>query len=409
MEEKIVITGLGAVTPVGNNVKETWGNICNGVSGLGPITNFDTSDFIVKLACEVKDLDITQYIEAREARRRDRFQQFSAVAVQEAVTHAGLEVSEENAGRIGVVISTGIGGVGSLEENIAKLISDGPRKVSPFLIPMLMANGAAGLAGIDHGFKGPAFSVSSACASGQDGLGMAWLMLKAGMVDVVVAGASEASITPVGVASFDRLGAVSRLEEHAPRPFDKERDGLIIGEGCGIVILEREGHARQRGAEILAELAGYAATADAFHVTAPSENGDGGAKAMRLAMESAKVNPDEVGYISAHGTATQLNDLSETLAIKTAFGQMAYNVPVSSTKSMTGHMMGATGAVEAIFCVQAIREGILPPTINYSTPDPACDLDYIPNEARESAVTVAISNAFGFGGHNTVLTFREYA
>jgi 3-oxoacyl-(acyl-carrier-protein) synthase len=275
---------------------------------------------------------------------------------------------------------------------------------------MLMANGGAGLVSIDLGLKGPSFSVASACASGADGIGMAWMMLRAGMVDVVLAGAAEATVTPTGIAAFDRIGAMSRREDYSmtPQPFDKNRDGLVMGEGAAVLVLERESHARARGAEILAELAGYAATADAYHVTAPDEGGRGGAAAIRKALEVAGVALDEVGYINAHGTATPLNDVAETRAIKSAFGALAYSIPVSSTKSMTGHMMGATGALEAIFCVQAVREGILPPTIHYQTPDPECDLDYIPNQAREKKIEVAISNAFGFGGHNAVLVIRRW-
>ena len=410
MDKKIVITGTGTINAVGHNVKQTWENITNGVSGAGPITQFDASDFLVNVACEVKDFDPADYIERREVRRRDRYQQFAAVAVKEALAQSGLEITPENAGDIGVVLSSAIGGLGTLEENVAMINEGGPRKVSPFMIPMLMSNGAAGLTGIDHGTKGPAFSVASACASGQDGIGMAWMMLKTGMVDVAITGASEATVTPVGVAAFDRLQATSRaaVGDPAPRPFDKDRDGLVVGEGSGILVMETEEHAKARGAEILAELAGYSATADAFHITAPSEDGSGGSAAMAKALKAAGANIDEVGYISAHGTATPLNDKSETLAIKSTFGETAYNIPISSTKSMTGHMMGATGAVETILCVNAVRENVAPPTINYATPDPDCDLDYVPNEARQTPIDVAISNAFGFGGHNAVIVVRKY-
>lgn len=410
MQEKIVITGMGAISALGHSVKENWENITNGVSGAGPITAFNAEDYLVYAACEVKDFDPKDFLPARHARRRDRYQQFASIAASEAVKQSGIEVTDENASRIGVVVSSAIGGLSTIEENIIKVNSGGPRKISPFLIPMLMSNGAAGMIGIDHGFKGPAFSVASACASGQDGIGMAWMMLQNGIIDVAIAGAGEATITPVGIASFDRVAAMSRRKpgEGAPSPFDKNRDGLLVGEGAGILVLEREGHARDRGAEIYAELAGYSATADAFHVTAPSESGEGGAKAMTQSLDIAGVNPDELGYINAHGTATPLNDLSETLAIKSAFGELAYKIPISSTKSMTGHMMGATGALETIYCILAIRDNILPPTINYQTPDPDCDLDYIPNEARDKKINVAITNAFGFGGHNAVLTIREY-
>lgn len=411
MQERVVITGMGTVNPLGLNVPETWQNVVHGVSGVGPITLFDPLDLQVKIACEVKGFVPEKYMEAREARRRDRFEQLSAAAVQEAMMTSGLQITEANAGRVGVVISSAIGGLRSLQDAVIMNHTEGPRRVSPFLIPMLMANGAAGLAAIDYGIKGPCFSVASACASGADGIGMAWVMLRAGLLDACLTGAAEATITSTGIAAFDRVGAMSRRNEDysmTPAPFDKNRDGLVMGEGAAVLVLERESHARARGANILAELAGYGATADAFHVTAPHEHGEGGAQAIRQALATAQVRPEEVGYINAHGTATSLNDVSETKAIKNAFGELAYRIPVSSTKSMTGHMMGATGALEAIFCVQAIREGILPPTIHYETPDPDCDLDYIPNQAREKQVTLALSNAFGFGGHNAVLVIRKY-
>ena len=322
-----------------------------------------------------------------------------------------MEVTEANAQRIGIIVSSAIGGLKSIADAVLTNDKEGPRRVSPFLIPMLMANGASGLIAIDYGIKGACFSVTSACASGADGIGMAFTMLRAGMLDVALAGASEAAVTSVGVAAFDRVGAMSRRNDDysmTPAPFDKNRDGLVMGEGAAVIVLESETHARSRGANIYAELAGYGSTADAFHVTAPHEKGEGGAAAIRQAVAGAGANLEDVGYINAHGTATQLNDLSETRAIKAAFGELAYRIPISSTKSMTGHMMGATGALEAILCVKTIREGILPATIHYQTPDPECDLDVIPNEAREKKVDLVISNAFGFGGHNAVLAVRRY-
>jgi beta-ketoacyl-acyl-carrier-protein synthase II len=409
--EKIVITGMGTVNPLGLSIAESWQAALGGVSGVGPITQFDTTEYLVKIACEVKSFVPENYIEAKEARRRDRFEQLAAAAVKEAMTQSDLRVTEENAARIGVVISAAIGGLKSLEEAIFTVRDTGPRRVSPFLIPMLMPNGASGLAAIDYGIKGPCLSVASACASGADGIGTAWMMLRNGTIDAAIAGASEAAICRAGVAAFDRVGAMSRRNDDysmTPQPFDKNRDGLVMGEGAAVLVMETESHAKKRGATILAELAGYASTADAFHVTAPHEEGAGGAAAIKLALETARVNPEDVGYISAHGTGTPLNDLSETKAVKTALGAHAHKVPMSSTKSMTGHMMGATGALEAIFCVNALREGLLPPTIHYETPDPECDLDYIPNKAREAKVNVAISNAFGFGGHNAVLVVRKY-
>ena len=383
----------------------------NGVSGVGPITLFDSSPLLVHIAAEVKGFDPANYMDAKEARRRDRFEQLTSAAAKEAIQSSGLEVTEANAGRIGVMISSAIGGLTTLQDAVLIANGDNPRRVNPFTIPMLMSNGGAGLVAIDYGIKGPSFSVASACASGADGIGVAMMMMRAGMIDAAVAGATEATITTTGVAAFDRVGAMSRHNDDysmTPQPFDKNRDGLVMGEGAAILVIETESHAKTRGANILAELAGYGSTADAYHVTAPHEFGEGGAAAIRMALHSAQANADEVGYISAHGTGTQLNDQSETRAVKAAFGELAYKTPISSTKSMTGHMMGATGALEAIFCVQAVREGLLPPTIHYETPDPECDLDYIPNKAREKKITLAISNAFGFGGHNAVLAVRKY-
>ena len=409
--EKIVITGMGTVNPLGVTVEESWKNVVNGVSGVGPITLFDPGPLNVHFAAEVKNFVPENYMDAKEARRRDRFEQLGIAAAKDAIGSSGLEITEENSGRIGVLVSSAIGGIKSLSDAVITNHTEGPRRVSPFLIPMLMPNGAAGMIAIDHQIKGPCFSVASACASGADGIGTAFLMLKAGMIDAAVTGAAEMTICSVGVAAFDRVGAMSRRNgdySMTPQPFDKNRDGLVMGEGAAVLVLERESDARARGANILAEFAGYGATADAFHVTAPHETGAGGAAAMRMALNSAQANDDELGYISAHGTGTPLNDQSETRAVKAAFGEWAYKIPISSTKSMTGHMMGATGALEAIFCVKAIQEGVLPPTIHYETPDPECDLDYIPNQAREKKIDLAISNAFGFGGHNAVLAIRKY-
>ncbi|MEX1248806.1 MAG: beta-ketoacyl-ACP synthase II [Anaerolineales bacterium] len=408
MVERIVITGLGTVNGLANTVDETWEKIVSGVSGLSPITLFDHKDHLVHVACETKNFDPLLYVDAREVRRRDRYELFSAAAVTQALKHSGLEITEKNAARVGTVISAAIGGIGALEEGVLHIEEGGPRRASPFLIPMLMPNGAAGLVGIDHGPKGPALSVASACASGQDGIGMAWLMLRAGLIDAAVAGAAEAAITKTAVAAFDRMQAMSRRTEGTPSPFDANRDGLVIGEGAAVMILETESHAKKRDANILAELAGYSASADAYHITAPHDKGTGGSQAIRNALDVAGVNLTDVSYINAHGTGTTLNDLSETRAIKSVFGEKAYDVPVSSTKSMTGHMMGATGALEALFCVLAIQDSILPPTINYVDPDPECDLDYVPNKARQANVDVALTNAFGFGGHNAVLVIRKY-
>jgi 3-oxoacyl-[acyl-carrier-protein] synthase II len=409
--ERVVITGMGTVNPLGLTVEESWRNALNGVSGVGPITLFDSSALNVHFAAEVKNFHPENYMDPKEARRRDRFEQLGVAAAKDAIASAGLEITEANTGRIGVLVSSAIGGIKSLQDAVLTNHTEGPRRVSPFLIPMLMPNGAAGMIAIDFQIKGPCFSVASACASGSDGIGTAWMMLKTGMIDAALAGAAEMTVCNVGVAAFDRVGAMSRRNDDysmAPQPFDKNRDGLVMGEGAAVLVLESESHAKKRGANILAELAGYGATADAFHVTAPHEHGAGGAAAMRMALDSAGANVDDLGYINAHGTGTPLNDQSETRAVKAAFAEKAYEIPISSTKSMTGHMMGATGALEAIFCTQVVREGILPPTIHYETPDPECDLDYIPNKAREKKVNLAISNAFGFGGHNAVLAIRKY-
>jgi len=411
MEERVVITGVGAISPLGLSVEETWRNVLSGRRGTGPITLFDASALPVRFACEVKGFVPENYMEAKEARRRDRFEQFATAAASQAISQSGLEVPEGKAGRIGVMVSSAIGGLGSLETAVYTFQNEGARRVTPFIIPMLMGNGAAGLISIDHGYMGPAFSVTSACAAGADGIGIALTLIRAGVIDAAIAGAAEATITGIGIAAFDRAGAISRRNEdysQAPQPFDLNRDGLVMGEGAAILVIERESHARSRGAPILAEVAGYAASADGYHITAPLEDGSGGALAIRGALESAHIDPSDVGYISAHGTGTVLNDKAETRAIKAVFGERAYRIPVSSTKSMTGHMMGATGALEAIFCALAIRDSVIPPTMNYQTPDPECDLDYVPNQARQMPLQVAISNAFGFGGHNAVLVIRRY-
>ncbi len=411
MTHRVVITGMGTVNPVGQSVAETWESLCAGRSGVGPITLFDASELQVRIAAEVKNWAPEHYMDPKDARRRDRFQQLASAAAKEALHQAGLHGQVDDA-RVAVVISSAIGGLNTIETGFRTLIEQGPRKISPFYIPMMMSNGAAGLVGIDYGFRGPTFSVASACASGSDAIGLARLLIRNGLADAAVAGASEATLSLFGVLPFDRTGALSRRNEDysmTPAPFDKNRHGLVMAEGAGIVVLERLEHAQARGAPLLAELVGHGSTADAFHITAPAEHGEGGAAAIRLALADAGLAAEEVDYINAHGTGTELNDLAETEAIKAALGEAAYRIPVSSTKSMTGHMMGATGALEAIVCVQAIRTERIPPTIHYETPDPACDLDYVPNVARAAKVEVALSNAFGFGGHNSVLAIRRFA
>lgn len=412
MVDRVVITGMGTVNPLGLTVEETWNKIVEGKSGIAPISYFDTSEYAVKMAGEVKNFDPSNYLPAKEVRRRDRYQQFASAAALEAIQQAGLQLEEDEQGRVGVILSSAIGGLESIATNIEVLLTDGSRKVSPFFIPQLMSNGASGLISIDHLFRGPSFSIASACASGADGIGIAKLLIQAGLIDVAITGGSDAAITEIALAAFDRLGALSHQNDMpvgAPQPFDKNRDGFVISEGAAVMVLEREAWAKSRGAEILAELAGYGSTADAYHITAPSTDGIGGAKAINIALNDAQVGPGDIGYINAHGTATQLNDVTETKAVKAAFGKHAYEIPVSSTKSMTGHMIGATGALEALFCVQSIRTGVLPPTINYEIPDPECDLDYVPNLAREAKISAAASNAFGFGGHNAVLVVKEYS
>ncbi len=412
MQERVVVTGMGTLNPIGHSVEESWRNAINGISGIGPITLFDSSKSVVRFAGEVKNFHPEEYMDAKDARRRDRFEQFATAAVKEAIRQSGLNLDENKRGRVGVVISSAIGGISTIEDGIHTLRDQGARKLSPFGIPMLMSNGAAGLTSIDYGFRGPSFSVASACASGNDALGLSWMMLRNGVIDVAISGASEAAITEISFATLERMGAMSRRGDDfsmTPQPFDLNRDGLVMGEGAAILVLETESNARNRGAQILAELAGYAATADAFHITAPAEFGSGAAQAMNLALGSAQIPYEAVDYISAHGTATPLNDVAETMAIKSVFGEQAYRIPISSTKSMTGHIMGATGALETIFCIQAIHEDVIPPTIHYQTPDPQCDLDYVPNQARDHKVKVALNNAFGFGGHNAVLAIKAYS
>ena len=408
---RVVITGVGAISPIGLSAQESWNNCVEGVSGVAPITLFDSSDFLVQIACEVKGFDPKEHMSPANARRRDRCQQLAVAAGKQALLDSGLEINESNANRVGVVISSSIGGISSLDDSIRHMVSHGPRRVSPLTIPMLMPNGPSGLVAIEIGAQGPALSVASACASSSDGIGLAWQQIRSGMCDAILGGGSEATICKIGIAAFDRLGAMSRRNDDfsmTPQPFDRNRDGLVMGEGSCVLMLEELTKAKERGANILAELSGYGITGDAFHITAPHDQGAGGAQAMRQAMEIAEVNSSDIDYINAHGTATPLNDVSETIAIKTVFGKRAYEIPISSTKSMTGHMMGATGSLEAFFCVQAIQTQTSPPTIHYATPDPDCDLDYVPNNARDTCINVVISNSFGFGGHNSVLLFKKY-
>lgn len=412
MTRRVVITGMGTVNPLALNVQDTWRAMLEGESGVGQITLFDHSELQVHIAGEVKGFEPTDYMEAKEARRMDRFQQLALAAVREAVRQSGMRINVDNAGRVAIVVSSAVGGLGAIVTAVDTLREQGPRRVNPFSIPMYMPNGASGRIGIELGAKGPSLSIASACASGGDSIGQAALLIRSGIVDAALAGASEATVTELGVAVFDRMGALSRrdgLDAPAPAPFDRDRDGLVMGEGAAVLVLEALEVAEARGAEPLAELVGYGSSADAYHITAPAEGGEGGAAAIWRALESGALRPEQVDYINAHGTGTVLNDAAETAAIKSVFGERAYAIPVSSTKSMTGHMMGATGALEAIICIQAIRENVIPPTINLHHPDPQCDLDYVPNHARQSSVRVAISNAFGFGGHNAVLALGAFS
>jgi 3-oxoacyl-[acyl-carrier-protein] synthase II len=405
---RVVITGFGAISPLGHTAETTWEGIVAGKSGVGPIVHFDPSDAPVKIAAEVRDFNPEEALDRKLARRLDRFQWFAHVAANEALEHSGLMQNGTDPKRVGIIISSGVGGLDTIIEQVLIHKEEGARRISPFAIPRIMANGAAGTISIEHGLRGPSFSVTSACASGSDGIGTALQILRSGAADAMVAGGSETGVSSFGVSCFYRIGAYSSKTHDTPSPFSGDRDGLVMGEGAGVLILETLDHAKKRGATIHAELIGYGGSSDAFHITAPTEDGSGSALAIELALKDAKINPEDIDYISAHGTGTPLNDASETLAVKLALGEQAYNIPMSSTKSMTGHMMGATGALEAVFCVQAIRDSIAPPTINYHEPDEVCDLDYVPNVAREMPIRIAISNAFGFGGHNSVLAFKRF-
>jgi 3-oxoacyl-[acyl-carrier-protein] synthase II len=408
---RVVVTGLGCISPVGNTVQETWNSLLEGKSGAGWITHFDASRHKTRFAAEVKGFDGAALFGTRDARKMDRFTQFATVATLEALAQAGLNITESNRDRVGVVIGTGIGGIGTLMEQAEVLRERGPERVSPFLVPMMISDSAAGMLAIRLGARGPNMAIATACASGNNAIGEALEMIRRGSADVMIAGASEAALVPVAMAGMNVMTALSTRNEDpqtASRPFDKERDGFLMGEGAGILILETLEHAKERGANILAEITGYGTTDDAHHISAPAENGAGAAMSMKLALEDAGLTINDIEYINAHGTSTPLNDKSETAAIKTVFGEQAYQIPVSSTKSMTGHLLGASGAVEAAVCIMAIRDQILPPTINYHTPDPECDLDYVPNQARRASPKHVMSNSFGFGGHNATLVISRF-
>ena len=411
MRKRVVVTGLGCISPVGNNVKDAWQALLDGKSGAGPITAFNASAHKTKFAAEVKGFDPVALFGTRDARKMDRFTQFATTATLEAIAHSGLIIDESNRDRVGILIGSGIGGIITLIEQYEVLKQRGPDRVSPFLIPMMISDGAAGNIAIRVGARGPNMSIATACASGTNALGEATEMIRRGSADVMIAGAAEAAISAIAMAGMNVMTALSTRNDapqKASRPFDKNRDGFVMGEGSGILILESLEHAQARNANILCEFTGYGTTDDAHHISAPAEDGAGAANSMRLAIKNASVNPDEIDYINAHGTSTHLNDKSETNAIKAVFGGQAYKVPVSSTKSMTGHLLGASGALEAVFCSMALMNNILPPTINYETPDPDCDLDYVPNQPRKAEPRNVMSNSFGFGGHNATLILSRF-
>jgi len=411
MRRRVVVTGMGCISPVGNNVADTWSAILAGKSGSGMITLFDASKHKTRFAAEVKGFDAVALFGPREARKMDRFTQFATVATMEALEQSGLKIDEANRDRVGILIGTGIGGIGTLLDQADVMRERGPDRVSPFLIPMMISDSAPGMLAIRVGARGPNMAIATACASGNNAIGDAVETIRRGSADVMIAGGAEAALVSVAMAGMNVMGALSTRNDDpqtASRPFDKERDGFLMGEGAGMLILESLEHAQARGANILAELNGYGTTDDAHHISAPAENGAGAAMSMKLALENANLQVDDIGYINAHGTSTPLNDKSETAAIKTVFGEQAYAIPVSSTKSMTGHLLGASGAVEAVFSILALREGVLPPTINYQTPDPQCDLDYVPNQPRKASPRHAMSNSFGFGGHNATLIFSRF-
>jgi 3-oxoacyl-[acyl-carrier-protein] synthase II len=407
---RVVVTGLGAVTPIGNDVKEYWEGLCSGRNGVAGITLFDPSRHACRFAAEVKHFNPAGWLEPKEAKRWDRFCQFGVVAAKQAIGHAGLVIDGSNAQRVGVSIGSGVGGLLMMESQAHVLADRGPDRVSPFCVPMMIPNMATGLAAIALGAKGPSSAVATACAAGSNAIGDAFRLIQLGLADVMVCGGAESAITPLGVAGFASAKALSFRNDDpstASRPFDLERDGFVIGEGAGVIVLESLEHAERRGANVLAEIVGYGTTCDAHHITAPSPGGVGGAEAMRLALADARLEPEAVDYVNAHGTSTQANDSNETAAIKAALGEPAYRTPVSSTKSMTGHLLGGSGGIEAVAAVLAIGNNVVPPTINYANPDPACDLDVVPNTAREHPVNVVLSNSFGFGGHNVCLAFRR--
>ena len=411
-ERRVVITGIGVISPVGSDLATFWKNLTEGHSGISHYQSFDPVGFDCLIAGEVKGFEGAQWFKTpKDARRADRFAQFAMAGAKLALDDAGLDPETTVRERFGVIVGSGIGGFQSLENEARKLIEKGPSKLSPFTIPMIISNMASGLISMEYGLSGPNMAIVTACATANNSIGEAWRIIKFGDADAFIAGGAEATITPLGVAGFSCMRALSTRNDEpqkASRPFDKDRDGFVMGEGAGIVVLEELEHARKRGARIYCELVGYGATADAYHMTAPRPEGEGASRCMQIAMNHAKVTPGDVDYINAHGTSTPIGDICETKAIKDAFGDAAYKVPISSTKSMTGHLLGAAGGIELAACALAMRDGIIPPTINLDNPDPECDLDYVPHTAREAKVKVALSNSFGFGGHNSSVVIRSF-
>ena len=410
-ERRVVVTGLGTYNPLGNDVESTWEQVTAGRSGIGPITLFDAGDYKTQFAGEVKAFDPVALFGRKEARRMSRVTQFAVAAANQALAEARLEVSAANSERIGVVLGSGMGSLDPIVDTVNTLNERGPARVSPFFVPMMLADTPAASVSIAHGLRGPNMSVATACATGNNAIGEAAKMIQRGAADVVVAGGAEACILPVALAGFSVMGALSTRNEapqQASRPFDKERDGFVVSEGAAVLILEELDHALARGARIFGEVLGYGASADAYHISMPAANGAGAVAAMQAALDDARLEAAAIDYVNAHGTSTDLNDRGETAALKSVFGEHAYHIPISSTKSMHGHLLGAAGALEAIICLKSLATGLLPPTINYQTPDPQCDLDYVPNEAREAKVEVAMSNGFGLGGHNATIILGKY-
>ncbi|HUT84877.1 MAG TPA: beta-ketoacyl-ACP synthase II [Thermodesulfobacteriota bacterium] len=411
MERRVVVTGLGIISPLGIGIKENWQALCEGRSGIGPITRFDTTEYETKIAGEVKNFDPTSFLDRKEARKMDPFIHYALASGIMAMEDSHLKIDQSNAERVGVLVGAGLGGLTTIEKYHSILLKEGPKKISPFFIPMLIVNLAPGQISIFFGAKGPNSSVVTACATGNHSIGEAYKIIQRGDADAMIAGGAESTITPLAIGGFNAMKALSTRNEEpqkASRPFEKDRDGFVIAEGAGILILEELSHAVKRNATIHAEIIGYGCNADAYHIAAPSPNGEGAARCMEIALHDAGIPCSEVDYINAHGTSTPLNDLAETIAMKTVFKEHTKKLMVSSTKSMTGHLLGASGGVEAVFTILTMKEGIVPPTINYEVPDPECDLDYVPNVARKAKVRVAMSNSFGFGGTNAALVFKEF-